>query len=194
MLKLVDAAHPVPKTCPQIARPSSAKTRRLSKRAYSSRLPQAFPNRPHRVPLFQGGTPWSPATGRSAGTLRACGDLDGGLQRCREVLCAAYPDNRTIRFAAISLTLEPSDGLEPSTPSLPWRFPGVTRVHARSLAAQFLLQIDLDPDSRDASRDVARVVSDVSVLCPRCVVRRGIRSYPRAVCCRKTHNGGRACD
>ena len=38
---------------------------------------------------------------------------------------------------------EPSDGLEPSTPSLPWRFPGVTRVHARSLATRFLLQICL---------------------------------------------------
>ena len=36
---------------------------------------------------------------------------------------------------------EPSDGLEPSTPSLPWRFGSVTRVHARSLASMFVLQI-----------------------------------------------------
>jgi hypothetical protein len=36
---------------------------------------------------------------------------------------------------------EPSSGLEPETSSLPWRFPGVTRVHARSRATQFLLQI-----------------------------------------------------
>jgi hypothetical protein len=34
---------------------------------------------------------------------------------------------------------KPSDGLEPSTPSLPFR--GVTRVHARSSATRFLLQI-----------------------------------------------------
>ena len=39
--------------------------------------------------------------------------------------------------------LKPSDGLEPSTPSLPWRFERVTRVHARSSATRFLLQIDL---------------------------------------------------
>jgi hypothetical protein len=38
---------------------------------------------------------------------------------------------------------KPSDGLEPSTPSLPWRFLGVTRVHARSLATHILLQIGL---------------------------------------------------
>ena len=36
---------------------------------------------------------------------------------------------------------KPSDGLEPSTPSLPWRSMGGTRVHARALAATFLLQI-----------------------------------------------------
>src|SRR5207249_9645906 len=33
------------------------------------------------------------------------------------------------------------DGLEPSTPFLPWRFRSVTRVHARSLATHILLQI-----------------------------------------------------
>jgi hypothetical protein len=47
---------------------------------------------------------------------------------------------------------------------------GVTRVHARSPTAQFLLQIVPDPCVRDASQSVARVVSDVSVLCPRLVV------------------------
>jgi hypothetical protein len=36
---------------------------------------------------------------------------------------------------------KPSDGLEPSTPSLPWRFWRVTRVHARSLTTRFFLQI-----------------------------------------------------
>ena len=34
-------------------------------------------------------------------------------------------------------------GLEPSTPSLPWKFGRVTRVHARSLATRFFLQIGL---------------------------------------------------
>jgi hypothetical protein len=36
---------------------------------------------------------------------------------------------------------EPSDGLEPSTPSLPWKFGSVTRVHPRAYATHFLLQI-----------------------------------------------------
>ena len=36
---------------------------------------------------------------------------------------------------------KPSDGLEPSTPSLPWKFGSGTRVHARSFAVTFVLQI-----------------------------------------------------
>jgi hypothetical protein len=64
---------------------------------------------------------------------------------------------------------KPSDGLEPSTPSLPWKFWCVTRVHTRSLATQFLLQIGLNLTREIASRGVARVVSDVSVLCLRAV-------------------------
>src|SRR5215203_491193 len=50
-------------------------------------------------------------------------------------------------------------------PSLPWRLRGVTRVHARSRAAPFGLHVSPN-EADDASRDVARVVSDVSVLCP----------------------------
>jgi hypothetical protein len=38
---------------------------------------------------------------------------------------------------------KPSDGLEPSTPSLPWRFKGGTGVHGRSYVTMFLLQIRL---------------------------------------------------
>ena len=49
------------------------------------------------------------------------GDLDSGFRRCREVLRDAGSDNRTGQFAGDFLLLEPSDGLEPSTPSLPWR-------------------------------------------------------------------------
>ena len=66
--------------------------------------------------------------------------------------------------------MKPSDGLAPSTPSLPWRFSGVTRVHARSLATHILLQIGPFEGIGEASRDVAGVVSDASVLCPRLVV------------------------
>ena len=45
---------------------------------------------------------------------------------------------------------KPSDGLEPSTPSLPWRFWGGTGGHGPALAITFLLQIL-------ASRRVGRV-------------------------------------
>jgi hypothetical protein len=61
--------------------------------------------------------------------------------------------------------LEPSGGLEPSTPSLPWRFRGVTRVHARSRATQFALQIGLV-----GTHAMRREASRVSFLmCPFCV-------------------------
>jgi hypothetical protein len=60
---------------------------------------------------------------------------------------------------------EPSDGLEPSTPSLPWRFRDGTRVHARSLPTQFLLQI-----GRLGRRAMRCETSCVSFLmCPFCV-------------------------
>jgi hypothetical protein len=38
---------------------------------------------------------------------------------------------------------KPSDGLEPSTPSLPWKFGSVTRVHAPARGTLFLLEIEL---------------------------------------------------
>jgi hypothetical protein len=48
---------------------------------------------------------------------------------------------------------------------LPWRFLGVTRVHARSLATQFFLQIGPNEASR-----MRRETSRVSFLmCPFCV-------------------------
>jgi hypothetical protein len=63
------------------------------------------------------------------------------------------------------LLCKPSDGLEPSTPSLPWRFRSVTRVHARSLATHFPLQI-----GPFAGRLIRRETSRVSFLmCPFCV-------------------------
>src|SRR5258705_12898836 len=45
---------------------------------------------------------------------------------------------------------EPSDGLEPSTPSLPWRFRDVTYVHGRARSAIFSLQIEHSPACRIA--------------------------------------------
>ena len=81
---------------------------------------------------------------------------------------AVYPrvaraDDTKCLFAGISY--KPSDGLEPSTPSLPLRFGSVTRVHARSLATQFLLQIGVF-----AAHAVRRKTSRVSFLmCPFCV-------------------------
>ena len=38
-------------------------------------------------------------------------------------------------------TFKPSDGLEPSTPSLPWRFRGGTGGYGRALATTIFLQI-----------------------------------------------------
>src|SRR4051794_14472381 len=52
------------------------------------------------------------------------------------------------------------------------RFRSVTRGHARSRAAKFSCK-SFDRGVADASRDDGRVVSDVSVLCPRPVVYRG---------------------
>jgi len=58
-----------------------------------------------------------------------------------------------------------SGELEPSTPSLPWKFRGVTRVHARSLGADFRLQI-----GPLRSVQMRRERSRVSFLmCPFCV-------------------------
>jgi hypothetical protein len=55
----------------------------------------------------------------------------------REVLLCTSSDNKNPRFAGI---LEPSDGLEPSTPSLPWRFWGGKAGHGRALASTMCLQ------------------------------------------------------
>jgi hypothetical protein len=67
--------------------------------------------------------------------------------------------------ACAGLLQEPSDGLEPSTPSLPWRFRGVTCGHARSLATQFFLQI-FQIRRRTMRRETSRVSC---LMCPFCV-------------------------
>jgi hypothetical protein len=61
-------------------------------------------------------------------------------QMCPECVRVFYLETTTkCRFAGT--LAKPSDGLEPSTPSLPWRFLGVTRVHTRSPTTQFSLLI-----------------------------------------------------
>jgi hypothetical protein len=60
---------------------------------------------------------------------------------------------------------KPSDGLEPSTPSLPWRFPGGMGVHARSLATRIVLQTTLF-ECGEMRRETSRVSF---LMCPFCV-------------------------
>src|SRR5205823_5976047 len=86
--------------------------------------------------------------------------------RPRRDPCVAEPGNRrtkdTEKPLSCSTFAKPSDGLEPSTPSLPWKVWGVTRVHARSLATQFLLQIGLV-----GTLEMRRATTRVSFLmCP----------------------------
>jgi hypothetical protein len=118
-------------SCPQDLSPDPSPDRQTSVRDHQTivGLTQAVCRKPLRIGLSESLCFREVLRGaRQQADLQAlcvrAGDLEGGLQRCRGVPCAAYPDNRTIRFAAISLTLEPSDGLEPSTPSLPWSLGG----------------------------------------------------------------------
>ena len=50
------------------------------------------------------------------------------------------PPQATLQPHLQGFCLKPSDGLEPSTPSLPWRFTGGTGGHGRALAITFFLQ------------------------------------------------------
>jgi hypothetical protein len=52
------------------------------------------------------------------------GDLDSGPNSNAEVLCGPVAGNKNPRFPGISSLPKPSDGLEPSTPSLPFRAGG----------------------------------------------------------------------
>jgi hypothetical protein len=64
---------------------------------------------------------------------------------------------------------KPSHGLEPSTSSLPWKFRRGKCVDSRSSGDAASAANPPDSGLEDASRDVVRVVPDVSVLCPRLV-------------------------
>ena len=87
-----------------------------------------------------------------------------GYRRCvRNVSACSTP--RQLERPFCRHFLKPFDGLEPSTPSLPWRFSGVTRDHARSSETQFYLQIN-----NFGWQAVGREASRVSFLmCPFCV-------------------------
>ena len=93
-----------------------------------------------RSPPLQGGAPRYRAAPRFAGALQPRSELNSPPTVNAEVLCGAVLDNKNPRFPGIFLLLEPSDGLEPSTPSLPWRFWGGTGGHGRALAITFFLQ------------------------------------------------------
>ncbi len=73
--------------------------------------------------------------------------------------------NSSIRALRRRPTESPLTGLEPSTPSLPWKSLSVARVHSRSLPTLFRPGNHTVPGIAHASRDVAGVVSDVSVVC-----------------------------
>jgi hypothetical protein len=86
-------------------------------------------------------------------------------RRCVRNVSACSTNRQQQKCPFAGTLSKPSDGLEPSTPSLPWRFWGVTRVHARSLATQFFLQIDLIR-RRTMRRETLRVSF---LMCPFCV-------------------------
>jgi hypothetical protein len=117
-----DTCSPVPKTCPRVEglslyRRSNGCEHRLFKPSL-----HALSQRSRKGPPSQGGAPWSQATPRFAGSLRIERRADDAVRTAWEVVCGAITDNKSPRFPGIFFLQEPSDGLEPSTPSLPWRF------------------------------------------------------------------------
>ena len=66
----------------------------------------------------------------------------------KDVVCSVYHGNKKAAFC--SDFAKPSDGLEPSTASLPWRFRGGNRGHDRASAATFFLQIGSSGRVNDA--------------------------------------------
>jgi|ERR671924_2065046 hypothetical protein len=76
-----------------------------------------------------------------------CEHVSGGVSRRRGASRVPQRCPFCVRVFLMQTTSIPylqgfsqADGLEPSTPSLPWKFETVTRVHARSFATRFCLQ------------------------------------------------------
>jgi hypothetical protein len=88
---------------------------------------------------------------------------DGTALLSREVLSGVGHGNKKPPICGrFCFRKEPSDGLEPSTPSLPGRCRGGTGVHARALAARF--------SCKSASRSVS-VMSAFDGACSTCCTR-----------------------
>jgi hypothetical protein len=62
-----------------------------------------------------------------------------------------FKEAKQMRSSA-SICLKPSVGLEPTTPSLPWRFRGKTSVHGRACKVTKALQIAALGDARSLHR------------------------------------------
>ena len=92
----------------------------------------------------------------------------GCARKSPRVTAVFHPDKIDARLAGFFA--KPSDGLEPSTPSLPWKFGDGTGVHGRSFAAAFVLQIDVSDvppvpaRDRSCSRSCTRLVP--AARCP----------------------------
>ena len=89
---------------------------------------------------------------------RACPQVPVGSEN----VPVSYPrdadraSRKTTKRPICRVFVKPSDGLEPSTPSLPWRSRGGAGGHRRALAITFLLQIELLPRV-DRARACTRV-------------------------------------
>jgi hypothetical protein len=107
---------------------------------------------------------------------------DGTALLSKEVLYSVSNGNKKPHLQRLHLLEEPSSGLEPETPSLPWRFWGGTRVHGRASKIAFDLQIG-------ALRRVTRVLA-----CPRVVDLMYPSRTPALLSVLKTDNGERGSD
>jgi hypothetical protein len=108
-----------------------------------------------------------PRTGGVSGGVARRRDASRVPQVCPE--CVRVFNGQTTTKGRFAGTLrKPSDGLEPSTPSLPWRFRGGRHARTHAITRDTVSPANpADPGGGRASRGVARVVSDVSVSCPR---------------------------
>jgi hypothetical protein len=118
--------------------PRSSATRGSTSRASSSWSSSGGPRSSRssassrRAPPFQGGAPPCPPNTPFAGTFRGRDEFDKRSRGTAEVLRGAVLDNKDPRFPEIFSLAKPSDGLEPSTPSLPWRFRSAGEGRANS--------------------------------------------------------------
>jgi hypothetical protein len=102
---------------------------------------------PRTCPQIGALSSWRSGSGVFAGVFNSpAGPTDlrlppypGGALQCQQ---RQQQSNKAAICSGFVVLREPSDGLEPSTPSLPWRFRGGTGGHGRTLAVTFFLQIE----------------------------------------------------